>query len=97
MRKRSGSNGRSSSRSRNGGSNNKIDTNSWTSSRKNNNNINISYASSSEEDQNDINEKNKISKIHSNSYEDAAEKYVMNCKQFDVRVDAGVVVALKTG
>ena len=41
MRKRSGSNGRSSSRSRNGGGNNKIDTSSWTSSRRNINNMNI--------------------------------------------------------
>ena len=31
------------------------------------------------------------------SNNEAADRYVKNCKQFDVRVDAGVVIALKTG
>lgn len=30
-------------------------------------------------------------------YEAAAEKYVSNCKKFDVAVDPSVVIALRTG
>ena len=55
-----------------------------------------SNSQSSSDDSND-NNYGKISKIHSNTFENAADKYVRNCRLFDVRVDAGVVVALKTG
>ena len=74
--------------------------NSRVGSGSNGNGNGNSNSSSSDEniDSSTINAGNKSSgKIVSSSNEDAADRYVKNCKQFDVRVDAGVVIALKTG